>query len=190
MLQPYAPTAWDTTTDFTPTKMNNIEQGIKNASLSDSIAPAEQGDTSTTAYAENEYFMFKGQRVKATSAIEIGDTITIGNNCTREDVQTALDNTNDRIDNFTNIIVSEITYSTADGYEVFDMNDSKILGFMILNSNSQVIDTQVVMTDYFKVVNRVWFDGTGFLCAYADSTHIYLSDITSSVTKFIVFKIL
>ena len=42
----------------------------------------------------------------------------------------------------------------------------------------------------FKVVNRVWFDGTGFLCAYADSTHIYLSDITSSVTKFIVFKIL
>ena len=96
----------------------------------------------------------------------------------------------DKLDSFTNITFSEKVYSSSDNYEVFNMSNSKILCFMLLNTSNQIIDTQVVMTDYFKVVNRVWLNGTSFLCAYSDDTHIYLSDISSSAGKFVVFKIL
>ena len=96
----------------------------------------------------------------------------------------------DKFDSFTNITFSEKVYSSATNYEVFDMSNSKILCFMLLNTSNQVIDTQVVMMDYFKVVNRVWMNGTLFLCAYSDDTHIYLSDTGSSAGKFVVFKIL
>ena len=90
-MDSYNPYSWETTSDFTPTKMNNIEQGIFQTCLSDSIAPAEQSDSSASAYSIGDCFIFKGKRVKATSSIAIGDTIAVGTNCTREDIQTEIE---------------------------------------------------------------------------------------------------
>ena len=90
-MNPYNPNLWDTTTYVNPTLMNNIEQGVANSCLSDSLGQIEQGNTSTSIYQIGEHCIFKGQRVKAISTIAIGDTLEIGTNCTRVDVQTDLE---------------------------------------------------------------------------------------------------
>ena len=63
---------------------SNVKTTLDN--VQKSIAPIEISP-STRNYSINEHFMFNGQRVKATSNISIGDTITVGTNCDLESIE-------------------------------------------------------------------------------------------------------
>ena len=63
---------------------SNVKTTLDN--VQKSIAPIEISP-STRNYSINEHFMFNGQRVKATSNISIGDTITVDTNCSLESIE-------------------------------------------------------------------------------------------------------
>lgn len=57
--------------------------------LAKDIGPVETGNTATAAYAANEYFIWKGQFVKAKTSIAVGAAIT-SSNTTVTSVTTAI----------------------------------------------------------------------------------------------------
>lgn len=110
----------------------------------------ELTNTATSAHAVGEYFILGGQFVKCTTAIAVGDTITIGTNVEATNVASILSELNGNLINYTPTFSNLVNVSNTPPRNTIIVNGILFLNeiFYFSNTNSNISFTINLPTGY------------------------------------------
>ena len=151
---------------------------IDDKATRDSIAPTEEGTTSTRSYAVGESFYIGSTLYEATQAIAIGDELEVGTNCAQapvvmkqvynnseaiSDTNTELDAVSDKLDNTVESIAPTEDGATAS--QSYATDDQFMRNGKLMRATTTITAGTAIVTS-----------GTGQNCEVADSVTGQIAD--------------